>query len=326
MLELNDKEDYPQIEQMRDELVKMRAGVIFGLEVAVRYSQLTVAKEDFPAEVRKWESEVSRRGLLNADTVTLAAGTSLLKLGRADLGIDYFKNLYNSNPEAITQYFTALVSAQQIDDAIDVAKLHYKENGDAESATLFVSGLNRLGETSLRDEHAQIVDQILMSHPNDLELLENIATLRLQHEDPDGAVAIFNRILKVDPLRIRTLNNMAMTLAELPGRTGEALTSVDRALNLAGDNPELLDTKGFVLMKSGDLAGAEIIFRQAFDATQEPRFQFHEIMSLLAQEKKEQAERSFQTLDVERLNPAGLTLAERKQLETLKQDFQGGSQ
>ena len=49
-------------------------------------------------------------------------------------------------------------------------------------------------------------------------------------------------------------------------------------------------------------------------------------MSLLAQEKKEQAERSFQTLDVERLNPAGLTLAERKQLETLKQDFQGSSQ
>ena len=271
----------------------------------------------------------SRTG--SAQTKNLSRGfeqtiLSNLKLGRADLGIDYFKNLYQSNPEAITQYFTALVSAQQIDDAIDVAKLHYKENGDAESATLFVSGLNRLGETSLRDEHAQIVDQILMSHPNDLELLENIATLRLQHEDPEGAVAIFNRILKVDPLRIRTLNNMAMTLAELPGRTGEALTSVDRALNLAGENPELLDTKGFVLMKSGDLAGAEVIFRQAFDATQEPRFQFHEIMSLLAQEKKEQAEKSFQTLDVERLNPAGLTLAERKQLETLKQDFQGSSQ
>ena len=323
LLELNNKEDYPQIEQYRDELVKMRAGVIFGLEVGVRYAQLTIAKEDFPDEVRKWETEVSRLGLLNADSVSLAAGSSLLRLGRADLGLEYFKNLYESNPKSLTQYFVALVGAQQLSEAIDLAKRHYQDNGDANSATLFVSGLNRLGEIELSEEHSQIVNQILMNHENNLELLENIATLRLQHQDSDGAVAIFNRILKVDPLRIRTLNNMAMTLAELPGRVGDAMKSVDRAIKLAGEDPELLDTKGFVLMKSGDLNGAEKIFRQAFNATQEPRFQFHEIMTLLAQEKQEEAKKSFRSLDVKRLNPAGLTLAERKQLETLKLDFRG---
>ena len=116
---------------------------------------------------------------------------------------------------------------------------------------------------------------------------------------------------------------MAMTLAELPGRASDAMKSVDRAIKLAGEDPELLDTKGFVLMKSGDLNGAEKIFRQAFNATQEPRFQFHEIMSLIAQEKQEQAKQSFRSLDVKRLNPAGLTMAERKQLETLKLDFRG---
>jgi|GEM_PF-2505283 len=323
LLELNNEDDYPQIEQYRDELVKMRAGVIFGLEVGVRYAQLTIAKEDFPDEIRKWETEVSRLGLLNADSVSLAAGSSLLRLGRADLGLEYFRTLYENNPKSLTQYFVALVGAQQLNEAIDLAMRHYQENGDANSATLFVSGLNRLGETALSEEHAQIVNQILMNHENNLELLENVATLRLQHQDSDGAVAIFNRILKVDPLRIRTLNNMAMTLAELPGRTGDAMKSVDRAIKLAGEDPELLDTKGFVLMKSGDLNGAEKIFRQAFDATQEPRFQFHEILTLLAQEKQEEAKKSFQSLDVKRLNPAGLTLAERRQLETLKLDFRG---
>ncbi|MGB1927186.1 MAG: hypothetical protein ACPHL6_11670, partial [Rubripirellula sp.] len=227
------------------------------------------------------------------------------------------------NPKSLTQYFVALVGAQQLSEAIDLAKRHYQDNGDANSATLFVSGLNRLGEIELSEEHSQIVNQILMNHENNLELLENIATLRLQHQDSDGAVAIFNRILKVDPLRIRTLNNMAMTLAELPGRVGDAMKSVDRAIKLAGEDPELLDTKGFVLMKSGDLNGAEKIFRQAFNATQEPRFQFHEIMTLLAQEKQEEAKKSFRSLDVKRLNPAGLTVAERKQLETLKLDFRG---
>ena len=176
LLELNNKEDYPQIEQFRDELVKMRAGVIFGLEVGVRYAQLTIAKEDFPDEIRKWETEVSRLGLLNADSVSLAAGSSLLRLGRPDLGLEYFKNLYQSNPKSLTQYFVALVGAQQINEAIDLAMQHYKDNGDANSATLFVSGLNRLGETSLSDEHAQIVNQILMNHQNNLDLLENVAT------------------------------------------------------------------------------------------------------------------------------------------------------
>ena len=323
LLELNNKEDYPQIEQYRDELVKMRAGVVFGLEVGVRYAQLTIAKEDFPDEVRKWELEVSRLGLLSADSVSLAAGSSLLRLGRSDLGLEYFKNLYESNPKSLTQYFVALVGSQQLNDAIDLAMRHYQDYGDANSATLFVSGLNRLGETSLSEEHSQIVNQILMNHENNLELLENVATLRLQHQDSNGAVAIFTRILKVDPLRIRTLNNMAMTLAEIPGRISEAMKSVDQAIKLAGEDPELLDTKGFVLMKSGDLNGAEKIFRQAFNATQEPRFQFHEIMTLLAQEKQDEAEKSFRSLDVKRLNPAGLTLAERKQLEKLKLNFRG---
>ncbi|MDB4678776.1 hypothetical protein OAE79_00430, partial [Rhodopirellula sp.] len=286
LLELKMEEDYPQIEQLRDELVKMRVGVIFGLEVGVRYAQLTVAREDFPEEIRKWESEVRRLGLLNADSVTLAAGSSLLQLGQVNLGLGYFENLYENNPKTLSQYFLALVGARRLSDAIELSLQHYKNNHDATSATLFVGGLNRLGETELDEEYAAVVELILKEHENNLELLENIATLRLQHQDSDGAVAIFNRILKVDPVRIRTLNNMAMTLAELPDRVADAMNSVDRAITLAGEQPELLDTKGFVLMKSGDLNEAEKTFRRAFAATNEPRFQFHEILTLLAQDKE----------------------------------------
>ena len=71
----------------------------------------------------------------------------------------------------------------------------------------------------------------------------------------------------MDPLRIRNTEQHGNDLGRI-ARSCKRCDEVDRAIKLAGEDPELLDTKGFVLMKSGDLNGAEKIFRQAFNATQ----------------------------------------------------------
>ena len=48
-----------------------------------------------------------------------------------------------------------------------------------------------------------------------------------------------------------TLNNLATLLAELPGREAEAMDYVDQAIEIAGEQTFLLDTKGIILIHAG---------------------------------------------------------------------------
>ncbi len=74
-------------------------------------------------------------------------------------------------------------------------------------------------------------------------------------------------------------------------------------------------------MKAGSLEKAAEAFQQAFDQSDEPRFLFHLIVTRLAQNKLDEAKSLWQELDLDRLDPAGLTLSERKQLDSLTKDF-----
>lgn len=69
---------------------------------------------------------------------------------------------------------------------------------------------------------------------------------------------------------ILALNNLAWHLARYSSddtsKMNVALTCIQRALQLSGRNPNLLDTMGYVLLKRNDLAGAEALFREALES------------------------------------------------------------
>jgi len=63
--------------------------------------------------------------------------------------------------------------------------------------------------------------------------------------------AIYRSILQQDPHNIAALNNQAWLLAQLNDRGSEALPLINRAIELMGPRPELLDTRALVQMKLG---------------------------------------------------------------------------
>ena len=127
---------------------------------------------------------------------------------------------------------------------------------------------------------------------------------------------------------MRALNNLAMALSQVPGRASEGIELIDIAIKGAGRSPqlrafvpELMDTKGVLLLKSNRLLEAKAVFEQALANNNEPRYQFHLILTLLEQNHVAEAKRQWSALDLEKLNPIGLTPAEIRQLKTLKQQF-----
>ena len=75
------------------------------------------------------------------------------------------------------------------------------------------------------------------------------------------------------------LKQSSHLLAETPARRQEALEYIERAIEAAGPQPMLLDTKGTILLYDGKAAEAAPLFEKAVSAAKsagpDPRYCFH---------------------------------------------------
>jgi Flp pilus assembly protein TadD len=169
-------------------------------------------------------------------------------------------------------------------------------------------------------QHRAIVEQTVQQNKDNVVLLESVATLRVREEDYEKAVVIYHLIDQIDQnqtKRPRTLNNLAMAYSELEGRESQGLEPIERAIELLGEHEELLDTKGTVLLRSGNFEEAEKVFRSAIAKNDDPRFQFHLGLALLKQGKEEGANRLFNSLDLQKLDRASLTRSDLADLNQI---------
>ena len=72
----------------------------------------------------------------------------------------------------------------------------------------------------------------------------------------DDARGYYEKLIDENPDDIGTLNNFAYLLANELGDAQSALPFAERAAELAGDNPQVLDTLGWVRFKLGQTAEA----------------------------------------------------------------------
>jgi len=91
----------------------------------------------------------------------------------------------------------------------------------------------------------------------------------------DEAAGIYESILQRRPQDISVLNNLATVLAEQPARRDDALRYVDRAIAAAGPKAALLDTKGTILLLDGKAREAVGLLEEASAVVSDPRYLFH---------------------------------------------------
>ena len=79
-------------------------------------------------------------------------------------------------------------------------------------------------------------------------LLSRLASLRNQQGRYAEAEALYRQVLQGDGRNLTVLNNLAFLLTFENGKTAEAMTLINRAIEFAGSLPELLDTRALKLM------------------------------------------------------------------------------
>lgn len=326
LLNLKEKEDLPTVRQILNRLKSDSQGTLAALDIGVRYATATGKKDSAPGIVSEWAAGAVETGVLGSADASVIAGTSLVKLGFAKEGLAWLSRAYAQNAEIMLQpYVAALNKLGQVELALKICTTHQRTYEDVSSAILLgetmLNTLNSKDSDVVTQQHVDIVEEALKKYPNNVVLLESIATWKMQQEEYEAAIALYHLIDKLSPNRIRTLNNLAMAYSEVPGIQQNGIEPIQRALKLANNHPELMDTYGVVLLGSGKFSEAENVFRQALQKLKEPRFRFHLILTLMELDNVDTARSEWSNLKLQDLKLAGLTKREREKLEELKIEF-----
>ncbi len=173
------------------------------------------------------------------------------------------------------------------------------------------------------DADRQLAEPILKKamddHGDSPGLLFCTATRHIMSGENDEAVRLLRQVLALDNKHRQAMNNLAMLLSFKPEGRTEAIQWIDRAIALAGAQPELLDSKAWILLQQREVAEAVGLLQDALaNPPGDPRHQFHLALAYQLQGNLKEARTSLSRarqggIDVKTLSPD-----ERTQLDTLE--------
>jgi cellulose synthase operon protein C len=144
-------------------------------------------------------------------------------------------------------------------------------------------------------------------HPKDMAFRVYLGEQAVRERDWKGAVRQYEVVTAQHPDNVGALNNLAWSLMQL--NDPKALSYAERALKLAPENPQVLDTIGVLMMSKGDPAkGAEYLARAVAIVPDRHDIRLNYAKALLKAGRGEQARQ------------------ELTRLQSVSQDFPGKSE
>ena len=315
--------DLGKVGRILETLKRNSRGSLETLEIELRHAVKTEHKSDAPRIVARWVDSAKQENILSPSRIAMVAGLALSDLGFVEDGIGMVEQGYQKNPAMLGNLVLLLIKNKRFEKSIDVCSDRYAQVPDVNAAVLMVESMLGIShEPVLKSlKYNQQIDDAVSKNPNNIALLEAVATLRMQQENYTKALVLYRKIDQLNPNRIRTLNNLAMACAETGGMAEQGIKPIQRAIELAGRVPELLDTYAAVLLKAGRLEEAIEVLDEAISKTVEPRYQFHKVQVLRAQGKDPEAKKLWRTMDIKSIDFKSLTPKEILELKQIKLDF-----
>ena len=158
----------------------------------------------------------------------------------------------------------------------------------------------------------------------DPEFLAMLAAVRILEGRTDEAITLYHKVLAARPQDVRALNNLATLLGEQPAHVKESLEVIDRALNLAGPQGWLLETKGQILLNDGRIGESVVMLQEAATLDEsDPRVLLHLAEAYRLAGKLDQAKKAFDDAQTRHLPQQLLTPVDRKLIKELDEKLRG---
>ena len=259
------------------------------LALQERFGQLLLEAEDHERAIELFSSVLHRDpshiraraslGLLYWNTDRKALGAEqfriLLRLGQAHGIAHYHLGLWAVQLERFEdalEHFRQVTDGHYLsaaawgaakllvaDDRPQEAREHLRalrQRAAAPAATAYLLEVDLLASMEQRSEADALLEEALVRHPLDADLLYARAVRHGERGDVSAAERDFRALLERDPENVEALNALGYMLTNHSQRYAEALALVDRALALAPDDAAVLDSKGWAHFRLGEHAQA----------------------------------------------------------------------
>jgi cellulose synthase operon protein C len=189
---------------------------------------------------------------------------------------------------------------------------------------VFLDQLTEAGSPEAVDAGIGLVQDLLRENPNNLTAIYSMAMLLHHSGKRLQAVPWYEKTIRLNPGQVIAVNNLAWILATEKGELAQALKLAEEGVRQAPTYVDLIDTRGYVLMRMGQYEQAVAEFEKCLrmyieKSPKRTSSMFHLGRCLMELNKPDQAQ--IELLRTRRLQQenGGLTVEQQQQLEELIQ-------
>jgi tetratricopeptide (TPR) repeat protein len=222
-------------------------------------------------------------------------------------------------PQAYGPLAECLAAMGRLPEAIDLCQNKWEAKPSPRAAIVLASLLGRNEPAASDSARAEaLIEAALKKFPDDAPLLFAAACLRTARGRDDDAAALYARVCQLRPRHVPALNNLAAVLSDRPRRREEALGYINRAIDLSGPRPALLDTKAMVLLESDPRQAVALLRAAESQFNPDPRHHLHMARAHQLLGDPVQARAALQQARANDLDRAALTRGDARMLEQLE--------
>ncbi len=262
---------------------------------------------------------------LQEAALVLRVGNLYSAVGQQQEAERWYRRLVEVAPERYEPLANALAQQGRTREAIELCQKAAQSDNSARPA-MTLAGVLVAGKSTADD--FQLAEATLAKavtdHKDDANLLSAVANVRVIQQRIDDAAGLYRQVLTLKPMNVAALNNLATILAEAkqPAQRQEALKHIERAIQIVGPQPGLLDTKGMILVFEGKPEEAVPLLQEATTgAGSDPRFYFHLAVAYDQAGEAEKARAALSTARKGDLTRQVLTPKDQKLLADLEKKF-----
>ena len=170
----------------------------------------------------------------------------------------------------------ALVLSKQ--GKLDAARAHLRQidvNSDQERVQLLLTEAQLLRDANQPHEAFDLIGNALKDMPDQPDLLYDYAMLAEKIERVDLLEANLKKLISLQPDHAHAYNALGYSFADRNLRLPEAQGLIEKALQLAPDDPFIIDSMGWVLYRMGKSKQALEYLRKAYSARPDPEIAAH---------------------------------------------------
>ena len=217
---------------------------------------------------------------------------------------------------------------EQLNDK--VVNWYGNHHDDCDTPVNVVRDIMLLEESGARKTAEGILRMVLDDHPDSTETMRALAILLQISGRSSEAAQLYERILKLEPEDVITINNLAWIIGEVQGKPEQALDLALRGLEIAPNYYDLIDTCGVLYYRLGRFDKAINNFNKCIELypgiTQSSigtRFYLARVLAQVGQKDKA-TQYLKEALELNSKN-GGLSTADLAEAESLFKKLQEGS-